>query len=63
MSARAAFEIEYAAGPSAFVTFVHVYEEPVLTRWFGAEYEAYRRAVPAWWPRLRPWVPRDVDRQ
>jgi protein-S-isoprenylcysteine O-methyltransferase Ste14 len=35
--------------------FVHWYEEPTLTRRFGAEYEAYRRAVPAWWPRLRPW--------
>jgi len=32
--------------------FVHWYEEPHLTRLFGAEYEAYRRAVPAWWPRL-----------
>ena len=35
--------------------FVRWYEEPTLTRRFGAEYEAYRRAVPAWWPRLRPW--------
>jgi protein-S-isoprenylcysteine O-methyltransferase Ste14 len=37
--------------------FVHWYEEPTLARRFGAEYEAYRRAVPAWWPRLRPWQP------
>lgn len=36
-------------------TFVHGYEEPVLRGTFGAEYEAYCRAVPAWWPRLRPW--------
>lgn len=35
--------------------FVHWHEEPVLACRFGAEYEAYRRAVPAWWPRLRPW--------
>ena len=35
--------------------FVRFYEEPELARLFGAEYEAYRRAVPAWWPRLRPW--------
>jgi protein-S-isoprenylcysteine O-methyltransferase Ste14 len=35
--------------------FVHWYEEPALRRQFGAEYEAYIRAVPAWWPRLRPW--------
>jgi protein-S-isoprenylcysteine O-methyltransferase Ste14 len=37
--------------------FVRFYEEPTLTRRFGADYEAYRRAVPAWWPRLRPWKP------
>lgn len=37
--------------------FVHWYEEPTLARQFGAEYEAYRQAVPAWWPRLRPWTP------
>src|SRR3712207_5610155 len=35
--------------------FVRFYEEPTLARRFGADYEAYRRAVPAWWPRLRPW--------
>jgi protein-S-isoprenylcysteine O-methyltransferase Ste14 len=34
--------------------FVRWYEEPTLTRRFGADYEAYRRAVPAWWPRLAP---------
>jgi len=38
-----------------FVAFVRLYEEPTLRRQFGAEYEAYRRAVPAWRPRLRPW--------
>jgi protein-S-isoprenylcysteine O-methyltransferase Ste14 len=36
------------------VAFVRVYEEPTLARRYGAEYEAYRRAVPGWWPRLRP---------
>lgn len=36
--------------------FVHWYEEPTLARRFGAEYEEYRRAVPAWLPRLRPWT-------
>jgi protein-S-isoprenylcysteine O-methyltransferase Ste14 len=36
-------------------TFVRVYEEPTLQHRYGAEYEAYRRAVPGWWPRLRPW--------
>ena len=38
-------------------TFVHGYEEPVLNERFGAEYAEYRRNVPAWWPRLRPWEP------
>jgi protein-S-isoprenylcysteine O-methyltransferase Ste14 len=52
----------YAAGiwliAAAFVRF---YEEPALRRRFGADYEAYRRAVPAWWPRLRPWKPGERD--
>jgi protein-S-isoprenylcysteine O-methyltransferase Ste14 len=38
-------------------TFVRLWEEPDLTRRFGAQYEAYRRAVPAWVPRLRAWQP------
>jgi protein-S-isoprenylcysteine O-methyltransferase Ste14 len=37
--------------------FVHGYEEPVLARRFGADYDRYRRNVPAWRPRLRPWDP------
>jgi protein-S-isoprenylcysteine O-methyltransferase Ste14 len=41
--------------------FVRFYEEPTLTRRFGADYEAYRRAVPAWQPRLRPWKPSERD--
>ena len=36
--------------------FVTLYEEPVLARRYGAEYDAYRRAVPGWRPRLRPWI-------
>jgi protein-S-isoprenylcysteine O-methyltransferase Ste14 len=32
--------------------FVKAYEEPTLARRYGAQYEEYRRAVPAWWPRL-----------
>jgi len=38
-------------------SFVHLYEQPTLTSQFGAEYEAYREAVPAWLPRRRPWRP------
>src|SRR5215218_3186717 len=45
----------------AVAAFVRLYEEPILTRRFGADYEAYRRAVPAWWPRLRPWEPGERD--
>jgi protein-S-isoprenylcysteine O-methyltransferase Ste14 len=37
------------AGMAAFVRF---YEEPTLARRYGAQYEEYRRAVPAWWPRF-----------
>jgi protein-S-isoprenylcysteine O-methyltransferase Ste14 len=36
------------------VAFVHRYEEPALARRFGSDYETYRRAVPAWLPRLHP---------
>ena len=39
----------------AVVAFVRGYEEPTLARRFGARYEEYRRAVPGWRPRLRPW--------
>ena len=35
--------------------FVRLYEEPELGRTYGPEYEAYRRAVRGWLPRLRPW--------
>jgi protein-S-isoprenylcysteine O-methyltransferase Ste14 len=31
-------------------------EEPDLRLRFGADYEAYRAAVPRWLPRLRPWT-------
>jgi protein-S-isoprenylcysteine O-methyltransferase Ste14 len=38
----------------ATASFVHFYEEPTLLATYGDEYAAYRRAVRAWWPRLRP---------
>ncbi len=41
----------------AFITFVRVYEEPTLRARFGPQYDAYRRAVPGWWPRRHPWEP------
>ncbi|MCI0689376.1 MAG: hypothetical protein L0Y54_19395, partial [Sporichthyaceae bacterium] len=42
---------------AAFVAFVLLYEQPTLRRQFGAEYDTYRRNVPGWLPRLRPWRP------
>ena len=50
-----------AIGWLGVAAFVHWYEEPALARRFGAEFEAYRRAVPAWRPRLHPWTP-EADR-
>lgn len=35
-----------------FHAFVLLYEEPKLRSLFGADYEAYRAAVPRWLPRL-----------
>jgi protein-S-isoprenylcysteine O-methyltransferase Ste14 len=37
---------------AVMAAFVKLYEEPTLARRYGAQYEEYRRAVPAWWPRL-----------
>jgi protein-S-isoprenylcysteine O-methyltransferase Ste14 len=42
----------YALAFGAVVwAFVRLYEEPTLARRYGAEYDAYRHAVPGWWPR------------
>jgi protein-S-isoprenylcysteine O-methyltransferase Ste14 len=38
-----------------FHLFIVGYEEPTLRRSFGPEYEAFRRNVPRWIPRLSPW--------
>ena len=35
--------------------FIPLAEEPGLVKRFGEEYEEYRRNVPRWIPRLRPW--------
>jgi len=42
-----------AAFALAVWSFVRYCEEPILHRRFGAEYDEYRRTVPAWWPRLK----------
>jgi protein-S-isoprenylcysteine O-methyltransferase Ste14 len=44
---------EWAAGFFVAVNlFVLLYDEPTLTRKFGAEHEAYCRRVPRWIPRM-----------
>jgi protein-S-isoprenylcysteine O-methyltransferase Ste14 len=45
----------------ATAAFAHGWEEPTLSRQFGAQYQAYRQAVPAWWPRRHPWQPSRTD--
>jgi protein-S-isoprenylcysteine O-methyltransferase Ste14 len=42
-----------AAAWAGMAAFVKLYEEPTLVRRYGAQYEDYRRTVPAWLPRLR----------
>jgi protein-S-isoprenylcysteine O-methyltransferase Ste14 len=41
-----------AAFFATVVCFVYGYEQPTLHEQFGADYDAYRRRVPAWIPRL-----------
>ena len=46
----------YAAIVGAMMyAFARWVEEPMLLDRFGREYAEYRREVPGWWPRLRPW--------
>jgi protein-S-isoprenylcysteine O-methyltransferase Ste14 len=52
---RAILLLYAAAFAVTVLAFVKGYEEPTLAEEFGDEYEAYLRAVPGWWPRLRPW--------
>ncbi|WP_082506793.1 methyltransferase family protein [Arthrobacter sp. Leaf337] len=53
--------VALAVGAVPVVAFVRLYEEPVLARKFGAEYEEYRRNVPRWLPRLTPWRPQGPE--
>jgi len=39
------------------LVYIRLFEEPALVERFGEEYVEYRRNVPAWIPRLKPWVP------
>jgi protein-S-isoprenylcysteine O-methyltransferase Ste14 len=56
---RPALLLYAAAFVAVTASFARFYEEPTLRRQFGADYEAYRDAVPGWWPRVRPWRPGD----
>jgi protein-S-isoprenylcysteine O-methyltransferase Ste14 len=56
---RPALLLYAAAFVAVTSAFARWYEEPALRQQFGAEYEAYRRAVPGWWPRRQPWHPGD----
>jgi len=38
-----------------FDLFVRLYEEPTLARRYGDEYLRFKRHVPRWLPRIRPW--------
>ena len=48
----AAWMIVFFAANAIYFPLV---EEKGLQKRFGAEYAAYRKAVPRWLPRLRPW--------
>jgi protein-S-isoprenylcysteine O-methyltransferase Ste14 len=39
---------------AVMASFVHWYEEPVLRRRYGSQYEEYCKTVPAWLPKVRP---------
>jgi protein-S-isoprenylcysteine O-methyltransferase Ste14 len=49
-----AWFLVFASGNALFIP---LWEEPGLVRRFGPEYLEYRRHVPRWLPRLRPWSP------
>jgi protein-S-isoprenylcysteine O-methyltransferase Ste14 len=53
---------ELAFAAVAVAIFVIAYEEPVLRKTFGADYDDYCRHVRRWIPRLSPWyAPAHLD--
>jgi protein-S-isoprenylcysteine O-methyltransferase Ste14 len=53
------FSIAYAFSAS----YIPLIEEKGLKRRFGGEYLVYKRNVPRWIPRLKPWRPSSDDRR
>jgi protein-S-isoprenylcysteine O-methyltransferase Ste14 len=47
---------ELAVFTAANALWMPLVEEPGLVRRFGSEYDEYRRAVPRWVPRRKPWT-------
>jgi protein-S-isoprenylcysteine O-methyltransferase Ste14 len=45
----------FALAGIAYAVYIPLSEEPGLARRFGDDYLAYKRNVPRWIPRLRPW--------
>jgi protein-S-isoprenylcysteine O-methyltransferase Ste14 len=52
----------FAAVLALNATYIPLVEEPGLVRRFGEDYERYRRHVPRWLPRLRPWIGEESGR-
>ncbi len=42
----------------ANIIYIPLFEEKGLEQRFGKEYRTYRKNVPAWFPRLKPWKAR-----
>jgi protein-S-isoprenylcysteine O-methyltransferase Ste14 len=52
----------FAAAVAAYAVYVPLSEERGLVKRFGDDYLEYRRNVPRWVPRLRPWEGGPGDR-
>ena len=49
----------FSLGVIINVIYIPLSEEPGLVRRFGDDYLTYKRNVPRWIPRLKPWQPED----
>lgn len=52
--------IWFAAFFATNYAFFRLHEEPGLERRFGDDYRIYKRSVPRWLPRRKPWTPPPV---